>query len=76
MFSRVIFEKSGDVIVVQIVDGRRVSVCTSHLVDFPGLITRGVRGIGQVAEFPATRTEVRLTRASGSETVRQGRVKP
>ena len=33
----------------------------------------GVRGIGQVAKLLAARAEVRLTRAFGSGTVRQGR---
>ena len=33
----------------------------------------GVRGIGQVARLSAARAEVRLTRAFGSGTVRQGR---
>ena len=32
-----------------------------------------MRGISQVAKLPATRAEVRLTRAFGSGTVRQGR---
>ena len=38
-----------------------------------GLISCGVRGIGQVAKLLAARAEVRFTRAFGSGTVRQGR---
>ena len=70
MFSRVIFEKSE--MFIRSSD-RRVSVRRSNLVELFGLITCGVRGIGQVANLPAARAEVRLTRAFGSGTVRQGR---
>ena len=66
------FRDVRDVIVVRIVDGCRVSVCRSDLVELYGLITCGVRGIGQVTKLLAARAEVRLTRAFGSGTVRQG----
>ena len=58
---------------VRIVDGRRVSVCRSSLVELFGLITCGVRGIGEVDKLPAARAEVRWTRVFGSGTLRQGR---
>ena len=58
---------------VRIVDRRRVPVHRSDLVQLFGLIACGVRGIGQVAKLLVTRAEVRLTRAFGSGTVRQGR---
>ena len=44
------FREVRDVIVVRIVDGRRVSVCRSNLVELLGLLSCGVRGIGQVAK--------------------------
>ena len=65
------FREVREVIEVRIVDGRSVSVCTSSLVELFGLITFGMRGIGQVATLPAARAEVRLTRVFGSGTIRQ-----
>ena len=65
------FREVRDVVVVRIVDRRRVSVCGSNLVELLGLMTCGVRGIGQVAKLPAARAEVRLTGAFASGTVRQ-----
>ena len=56
----------------RIVDGRHVSVYRIDLVEHLGLITCGVRGIGQVATLLAARAEVRLTRAFGSGRARQG----
>ena len=58
---------------VRIVDKRRVSDHRSDLVELFGLITCGVRGIGQVPKLLAARAELRLVRAFGSGTVRQGR---
>ena len=49
------FREVRDVIVVRIVDGRRATVCRSNLVELFGLITCGVRGIGQKAKLPAAR---------------------
>ena len=49
-----------DAIVVRIVDGRRVTVHRSDLVELFVLITCGVCGIGQVAKLLAARAEVRL----------------
>ena len=44
------FREVRDATVVRIVDiGRRVSVCRSNLLELFGLVTCGVRGIGQVA---------------------------
>ena len=45
------FRKIRDVIVVRIVDRRRVSICRVNLVELFGLITCGVRGISQVEQF-------------------------
>ena len=59
------FREVRDAIVVRIVDGRRVTVYRSGLVELLGLITCGVRGIGQAAKLLAARAEVRLTRAFG-----------
>ena len=59
VFSRVIFGEVRDAIVVRIVDGRRVTVYRSDLVELLGLITCGVRGIGQVAKLLGARAEVR-----------------
>ena len=53
------------------VNGRRVTVHRSDLVELLGLITCQVRGIGQVAKLPGARAEMRLTRAFGPGTVRQ-----
>ena len=47
-----------------------VSVCRSNLVELFGLITCGVRGVGQVAKL--ARAEVHLIRAFGSGKARQG----
>ena len=55
---------------VRIVGGRRVTVYKSDLV--VGLITCGVRRIGQVAKLFGARAEVRLAGAFGWETDRQG----
>ena len=57
------FQEVRDAIVVQIFNGRRVTVYRSGLVELFGLITCQVRGIGQVARLPGARAEVRLTRA-------------
>ena len=57
---------------VRIVNGRRVTVHRSDLVELFGLMTCGVRGIGQVAKLLAARAEVRLTCAFGSGEVLQG----
>ena len=60
------FREVKDVSVVRIVDWRRVSIYRSNIVELFGLITSGVRRIGQVAKLPAARAEVRLIRAFGS----------
>ena len=57
------FREVTSVIVVRIVDGRRVTVHRSGLVGLLGLITCGARGISQVAELLGARAEVRLKRA-------------
>ena len=57
---------------VWIVDRRRVSICRSNLVELLGLITCGVRGIGQVARLSGARAGVRLTRAFGSSRAAPG----
>ena len=54
---------------VRIADRRRVS----NLQELFGLMTCGVRRVGQVARLLDAHAEVRLTRAFGSGTVRQGR---
>ena len=51
--------------VARIVDRRRVTVHRSDLVELLGLITCGVRGIGQVAKLLGARAEVLLTVLSG-----------
>ena len=58
---------------VRIVDGRRVSVYRSSLVELLGLITCVETGLGRVAKLLGARAEVRLTRAFGSGTVRRRR---
>ena len=60
-------------IVVGMVDGRRVTVHRSGLVELLGLKTCGVRGISQVAKLLGARAEVRLTRAFGSGRARRRR---
>ena len=56
---------------VRIVDGRRVTVYRSSLVELLGLITCGRTGLGHIARFNGTRAEVRLTRAVGPGRARQ-----
>ena len=73
VFSRVVFREVRDAIVVRIVDGRRVTIYRSGLVELFGLIPWYVRGIGQEAKLPGARAEVRLTRAFGSGKARRRR---
>ena len=56
---------------VRIIDGRRVSVHRSDLVELFGLISCVETGRGQVAKLLGARTEVRLTRAFGSGIARE-----
>ena len=65
------FREVRDAIMVWIVDGRRATVKRSYLLEQLGLITCGVRGIGQEAKLLGARAEVRLTGAFGSGKARQ-----
>ena len=53
---------------VWIVDGRRVIICSDHLVGLLGLITCEVEGLGQVAKLLVIDVGVRLPRDFGAET--------
>ena len=66
------FREVRDAIVVWTVDGRRVAVHRSGLVEL-GLITCGVRGIGQAAKLLGARADERLTRAFGLGKARRRR---
>ena len=65
------FREVRDAIVVWIGDGRRVTVHRNGFLELLGLITCGVRGIGQVAILLAARVGVRMTRAFGSGKARE-----
>ena len=65
------FREVRDAIVVRIVDGRRVIVHWTDLVELFGIITCGETRLGQVAKLHGARAEVRLTRAFGSGRPRQ-----
>ena len=58
---------------VPIVDRRQETMHRSDLVELFGLMTCGVRRIGQTVKLLGARAEVRLIRAFGSGTVRQRR---
>ena len=62
-----------DAIVVRIVVGVVSPSTEVVLSGCCGLITCGVRGIGEVAKLPGARAEVRLTRACGSGKARRRR---
>ena len=55
---------------VWIVDGRRVIICSDHLVGLLGLITCEVVGLGQVAKPLVTDVGVRLPRDFGAGNAR------
>ena len=69
--SAVLFFEVRDAIVVRVVDGRRVTVHRSGLVELLGLISCERTGLSHIARFNGIRAEVLLTRAFGSGGARQ-----